>query len=66
MFVYSSPLFFVLVFQIWLQESFRDVFVMHYNQQPNNLLLAWHDFQPVCTVNVFHLQVLALYKKILS
>ena len=44
---------------------------MYYNQQSIDLFLAWYDSQPVCTVKVFtinlyYLQVLAMYKKVLS
>ena len=44
---------------------------MYYNQQTINLSLVLYDSQPVCTANVFtvnlcYLQVLAMYKKVLS
>ena len=48
--------------------------MMYYNQQSINLFLVWYDFSQFVhkmysmysTVNVFYLQVLAMYKKILS
>ena len=36
---------------------------MYYNQQSINLFLASYDSQPICTVNVKHLQyIFAIYK----
>ena len=49
------------------------IFKMYYNDESINLSLVWYDSQPVCTksvsvftVNPCYLQVLVMYKKVLS
>ena len=39
-----------------LKMLIRVYFVMYYNQHSNYYFLAWYDFQPVCSVNVQHVQ----------